>query len=843
MPSTVASIASAGGKSSTNNNNNFKMDLMDLLDRSQQLLPVVDNFIQKDLESIHEQSKKLIQKTARGDVQSKGDYLLAAHGFDVEKYRRTVSRLDLKQAFEPLEPIGETDIEGYLKHEHDMILLSSVEESKRHTSSCFYKNFNDHLEDDWKSAKESLMKTLNLHKAYQSQQFRPSLGLNDSVRKPSKYSSFIVSSGNSTPFSSPINQNTTLMAPTPKRGKTTMDERMIAYSTVVYNINKTMKADQTTRIIDQFSEAAKYIEESVARKREVTECWRLLSFMINENNVHGEISQKDLLRGAKEYMETSYVQYIKDLLGIEGEVPDKLKLIEQFVAETTKNILPEHLGESINGNYIWPVLFYCLRCGFIEEALRFTNDHIAYFSQVIISALENKKEAQTSSSSSLEQQLHELYRKIPPNRLFQHAVYLVLGRCDVKKTIPQIFSKTEDFMWLKLSIIRDDSNYTLQDLQKIVTSHGPKHFCPKKNSLLYFKLLLCTLQFERAIQYLCSRQSEGYHVEAVHFAFTLYFYDLLNVSEDTSAPLLTEKDGCQLNFHFLIKDYIRIFAHTDPCIAASYFYIFYKRDEKKKYFKSIKELIIEGKDVSVLLGHVDIDGKLKNGFLHYFLDSFDFLELAESCAQLYNEAGRYRDSVDIYSMALLYNFSLMPDLSVDTPNRLKKYIHSILAIMIDELSQVLTGGENREEVKQLASKVFKNFTDNKILQIIEQSNKKNFETFKMLLSLTKVFDSFLNRNYDRTLADLQQLQIVPFKKQELESISLRQLDKKIQKKLPDILFVAMCTLCHLHSSSRSHSQNEIKDMASNVMSFAGLNEELVSSDVTTQLLQFVNRMK
>lgn len=59
------------------------------------------------------------------------DYLLAGKGFDVEKYRRSLSKIDLKTAFEPLEPLAETDIDGYLKHEHNMIILTAIEEAKK----------------------------------------------------------------------------------------------------------------------------------------------------------------------------------------------------------------------------------------------------------------------------------------------------------------------------------------------------------------------------------------------------------------------------------------------------------------------------------------------------------------------------------------------------------------------------------------------------------------------------------------------------------------------------------------------------------------------------------------
>lgn len=848
MPSTVTSTASTwGGKSSSR----LHMDLNDLLDRSQQLLPATDNFIQKDLESIHEQSKKLIQKTARGDVQSKGDYLLAANGFDVEKYRRSVSRLDLKQAFEPLEPIGETDIEGYLKHEHDMILLSSIEESKRHTSNCFYKNFNDYLEKDWALAKDNLIKTLDLHKTYHAQAFRPtSTSMNES---------FLRNTSRLTPSSSTFNVPSTPFTPlgptptphlTPRRGKTNMDERMIAYSEVIYKFNESLKKDTPFELIRQFSEVAHYIDEPISRKREVVECWKLLSFMIDESK--SRHSQSNLLEGAKRYMEESYIQYVKDTLELHEEVKDNLRLIKAFVSKTLKHADVDKLGECVDGVYIWPVLFYCLRCGFLQEALDFAREYCSAFSNHIINALENKMNTQMASIQDVENQLNEKYRTIPPTELFRHAVYLVLGRCDVKKTIPQVFSKTEDFMWLKLSIIREGTKYALKDLQTVVNNHGPKHFCPKKNSLLFFRLLLSTLQFEKAIEYLCSRQSEGYHVEAVHFAYALYYYKQLTTPKDLSVPLLVATPQPQLNFYFLIRDYVRIFAHTDPTYAASYFYIFYKRLEKREekeaiYFRSIRDLIIEGKDISVLLGQVESNEMVKKGFLEKYLSSDDFLALLESCAKEYKAIGRYRDAVELYFRALKYHISLLTDLSTDHQDKSTEYLYSILNIMIDELSQVLSGGENRDEVKQSAQKVFETFTgDNIIINKINQSTKLSsaLRTFKILVKLTKVFDSFMNRNYERTLSELKELKIIPFELRELEEKvqKFKELDEKIQKKISDILFVAMSTLCHLYTSPKTYTSQQIKDMSNCIMSFAGENQNMISKDVNSHLITFQNRI-
>jgi nuclear pore complex protein Nup93 len=63
--------------------------------------------------------------------------LLASRGVDPEKLRKILTTIDLKTAYEPLEPIEETDVEGYLKHEQELIILTAIEESKRDVSKLY----------------------------------------------------------------------------------------------------------------------------------------------------------------------------------------------------------------------------------------------------------------------------------------------------------------------------------------------------------------------------------------------------------------------------------------------------------------------------------------------------------------------------------------------------------------------------------------------------------------------------------------------------------------------------------------------------------------------------------
>lgn len=78
--------------------------------------------------------------------------MLAKQGFDADKLSRNFNSINLK-TFEPIEIVHENDIETFLKHEHDYIILTAIEEAKKETISDFDKKFISGLEGEWEKKK------------------------------------------------------------------------------------------------------------------------------------------------------------------------------------------------------------------------------------------------------------------------------------------------------------------------------------------------------------------------------------------------------------------------------------------------------------------------------------------------------------------------------------------------------------------------------------------------------------------------------------------------------------------------------------------------------------------
>jgi nuclear pore complex protein Nup93 len=75
--------------------------------------------------------------------------------------------------------------------------------------------------------------------------------------------------------------------------------------------------------------------------------------------------------------------------------------------------------------------------------------------------------------------------------------------------------------------------YRLADVQNHVSSYGSEYFDREEsNPWIYFKILLMTLQFEKAIDYLYKQKR--LRLETVHFAIGLAYHGLLRIPQTST---------------------------------------------------------------------------------------------------------------------------------------------------------------------------------------------------------------------------------------------------------------------------------------------------------------------
>ncbi len=57
--------------------------------------------------------------------------LLGSRGFDVPSISQKLESLNTAKTLEPIEPVWETDVQGFLKNERENTLLAIIEETRK----------------------------------------------------------------------------------------------------------------------------------------------------------------------------------------------------------------------------------------------------------------------------------------------------------------------------------------------------------------------------------------------------------------------------------------------------------------------------------------------------------------------------------------------------------------------------------------------------------------------------------------------------------------------------------------------------------------------------------------
>jgi hypothetical protein len=81
---------------------------------------------------------------------------LAQRGFDPAQLRKELGNIEVYQNFEPYEPLGQTNVDGYLKHHYHVVVLTAAEEARRGTVEESRRNLSTVLDRDWNDAKDRL---------------------------------------------------------------------------------------------------------------------------------------------------------------------------------------------------------------------------------------------------------------------------------------------------------------------------------------------------------------------------------------------------------------------------------------------------------------------------------------------------------------------------------------------------------------------------------------------------------------------------------------------------------------------------------------------------------------
>lgn len=171
--------------------------------------------------------------------------LLGSKGIELPKISQKLESLSARKTFEPLDPIADTDIQGFLRNEKETTILSVIEEVHKNSYITAQSHKWEHIIGDWKLEKIKLMNAL----------IGPSQSWID-IRKG--------------PEQTILNEST-------NRVKSNLCSQEMAYACEVYEYNKSVIAGGLRpNLVERFSKISTQFNDMVRRLK-------LFNLILNDN--------------------------------------------------------------------------------------------------------------------------------------------------------------------------------------------------------------------------------------------------------------------------------------------------------------------------------------------------------------------------------------------------------------------------------------------------------------------------------------------------------------------------------------------------------------------------------
>ncbi|XP_055890475.1 nuclear pore complex protein Nup93-like isoform X2 [Biomphalaria glabrata] len=812
----------------------------DLLQQAEQLTAEMDSgtdlpHVERNLQQILEAGQRLLTRTtpvSQDNIDVQASILLGSKGFVLPRISERLEGLRAATTFEPLEPVRETDIEGFLRNERENALLAVIEQTRKNTFEEVDKNNWESMENEWEKEKQKILNSL-LGSGLESFEFQqdPEMIISDSL----------------------LNQ-----------GRSSLDHIEMAYAREVFVYNEhVIDNGILPSLVDMFVKVATNIGD-----QNVLDMWQLVQCMIEIPLGQTFGSQPSVIRKnsqiqahfisrAKHYLQQNYVRYLEKTVSSNlrqaqlGGIPGTYNLVHSYL-----NVKPPVMARSsedgeLDKQPVWALLFYCLRCGDLKAAKHVVDragnqlgDFPTYFNEYV-NSVDHKLAPGSDTKIKLQ------YRRVVKNCSdpYKRAVYCVIGCCDWTDDHTEILDKIDDYLWMKLSHVQDQGTtdtsqdqLTLTTLQKILyEDYGESHFNGYQQPFLYFQVLFITCQFEAAIEFLSRIESLRYH--AVHIALVLYEMKMLIIPPNCQAQLLSQDPSDshglkRLNIARLVMMYTRKFEATDPREALQYFYFLrnLKTPTGDDLFKScVSELVLETKEFDMLLGRLEKDGSRKPGAIDSFKQ--DTQKITEMVAKDTEAKGLFEDAVRLYDLA--------------------KDHEKALSLMNKLLSQVVSIAPSPQSTRDRLTSIALNMAE-RYTTFGHEASQMTTKTFFLLLDLITFFNFCHEGAITKALDVMQGIKILPFSAEEVDHrvSNFKNYSDEIRRCLPDILLATMNILLTQYNNARASTiqspmslrrgiedggkdsyLNYLRNQARAIIMFAGMLPYRLPGDTNARLVQ------
>ncbi|KAK2841941.1 hypothetical protein Q5P01_012141 [Channa striata] len=786
--------------------------------------------VERNLQEIQQAGERLrsrtLTRTSQDAADVKASILLGSRGLDIFHISQRLETLSAATTFEPLEPVKDTDIQGFLKNERDNALLSAIEESRRKTFMLAEEYHRESMLVQWEQVKQRVLHTL--------------LGAGEDALD----------------FSQDVEPSFVSEVTAP--GRSALDSVEVAYGRQIYIFNEKIV---NGHIQPNLGDLCASVAESLDDKN-VSDMWLMVKQMTDVLLVPAKDTLKSrtsvemqmaFVRQALNFLENSYKNYTMVTVfgnlhqAQLGGVPGTYQLVRSFLNIKLPGPMPGMQDGEIEGHPVWAVIYYCLRCGDLNAAMQVVNrlqhqlgDFKVWFQEYV-----NSPDRRLSPASENKLRLH--YRRVLRNSAdpYKRAVYCLIGKCDINDNHGEVADKTEDYLWLKLNQVCFDDDgssspqdrLTLPQLQKqLLEDYGESHFSASQQPFLYFQVLFLTAQFEAAVAFLF--RVERLRSHAVHVALVLYELRLLLKSSGQSAQLLSQEPRDppmvrRLNFIRLLMLYTRKFESTDPREALQYFY--FLRNEKDSqgenmFMRCVSELVIESREFDMLLGRLEKDGSRKPGVIDKFAG--DTRAIISKVALEAENKGLFEEAVKLYELA-------------KNPDKVLELMNKLLSPVI---AQVSAPQSNKERLKNTAVTIAERYRSQGIA-----GEKSVDSTFYLLLDLMTFFDEYHAGHVDRAYDVMERLKLLPLSQESVEErvAAFRNFSDEVRHNLSEVLLATMNILFTQYkrlkgapagTPGRPQRTIEDRDMqlrsqARALITFAGMIPYNMAGDTNARLVQ------
>lgn len=814
------------------------------------------------------------------EVDAKAHYLLAGSGFNAEQVLSEISRIHFARSLDHhLKPGVSSDVEGYLTSKKEDHVFSSVDALVRQSWQDFDLFLNKMLVVDWKTRKQQLYQILGfdatLTTASSSSKGSQTPGLADDPK------------AQSVAWKKNRIGSTILGPPSTNLPSPAELQKSVEFSKVIAEFHDARSAKTAFSLARQLGSVARRYNSG--NSPQINDMWGAVELLAQaplEGRTLRELYQRRqpadialldriIVKQSLNFLQLQYRVYIDGEIDKHrqeaqlGGVPSRYNKVKSFVLLKyfKDGEWDQRLGV-VNKTPIWAHLYYLLRAGYMKEALEvvleredifgFAESSFAAYFKAYIQSEDHVLPAPLLDM--VRSDYAQLFRAGTVFDPFKQALYKIIGRCDLqRRSLPQVATTTEDWLWLQLTFIRTqepdkaelrNDRYTLEDLQCLVLQIGPSHFDPAgQNPGKYFGVLLLVGLYERAVVALHSTNE----IYAIHYAVALAYHGLLNVVEEArvaDVPLLEEgsdENPDRFNYLVAVGSYTRIFRQTQPEEAVTYLMLLsltiselYPPRPVRACCEALQELVLETRRFSELLGDITglqgqpIPGAIEKRKAFAGLHSrSEFLhEIPHMAAIKAEEDGRQLDAILLFYLA-------------EEHDRVMDSINSIVSQTLAsiELGQPLpsipagsrskSGFVTSEDPIQLARNMLKVTEHNR--QVAEAAGKDRLATCANLLAFADAMGLLAAGSYERCLETIERTGLVDLAPDvTVADISKQASDllaypEPIIRVVPTLLLMTMECCVSIYQRLRASGNpvamqmiSECRQRASHCMIYAGL---------------------